>query len=346
MGIARYASRARNGGEKHSVMRPIVVLGGYGRVGRLCVSELAARTRAPLRIAGRNAQRAQSLALSIGERASPTYSDAGDSRVLLRTFEGAAAVVACCGGDLVVPLQCALELRVPFVGLSPVPLAARSQTHVAELAWKAQVPVVLHAGALPGIPGLLAESLVRRVTSIRRLRIASTGPFTATETAERDQRAQRMALAEAAPRRARRFPEVWRFSEPIGRRAVGTSTSADLVGFAESHTVDELEYLEPRDGTIARAVARVVTRSASPGFAVAARAFAGDDEREPTAELEVTAPDILALAAAVSGALAAAMLDGRVPAGLSSAREALPPALLLGELEKRGARVRLTAARG
>ncbi len=322
-------------------LQPIVVLGGYGRVGRYCVSELVARTRAPLRIAGRNAQRAESLALSVGERASATYTDAQDARVLARTLEGAAAVVACCGGDLLAPLSCALELRVPFVGLSPVPLEPRNRSHLAELAWKAQVPAVLHAGALPGIPGLLAESLVRRVASIRSLRIASTGSFVATETAQRDQRSLRMMLAGAEPRRARRLPELWRFSDPVGRRAVASAPCADLAGFAEMHCVEELAYLEPREGTLARAVARVIARSPQTGFAVAARAYSAASRSEPVAEIEVSTPDILALAAALVGTLCAALLEGRVPAGLSNAREALSPGVVLGELEKRGARIRI-----
>jgi hypothetical protein len=303
-----------------------------------------ARTRAPLRIAGRNAQRAQSLALSVGERASASYSDAQDARVLARTLEGAAAVVACCGGDLLAPLQCALELRVPFVGLSPVPLEPRNRSHLAELAWKAQVPVVLHAGALPGVPGLLAESLVRRVSSIRSLRIASTGPFIATETARRDQRALRMTLSGSEPRRARRLPELWRFSDPVGRRAVSSAPCADLAGFAEMHCVEELAYLEPPEGALARVVARVVARAPQAGFAVAARAYTAADRSEPAAEIEVSTPDILALAAALVGALTAALLEGRVPAGLSNAREALSPAVVLGELEKRGARIRIGPA--
>jgi hypothetical protein len=331
----------RDSAEEPGGGQPIVVLGGYGRVGRHCVSELVARTRAPLRVAGRNAQRAESLALSVGERAAATYTDAQDARVLARTLEGAAAVVACCGGDLLAALSCALELRVPFVGLSPVPLEPRNRGHLAELAWKAQVPVVLHAGALPGIPGILAESLVRRVPSIASLRIASTGPFVATETAQRDQRSLRMALAGAEARRGRRLPELWRFSDPVGRRAVASAPCADLAGFTEMHCVEELEYLEPREGALARVVARVVARSPKTGFAVAARAFSAASRSEPAAEIEVSTPDILALAAALAGALVAAILEGRVPAGLSNAREALSPSLVLGELEKRGARVRV-----
>ena len=308
------------------MIRPIVVLGGYGRLGRACVLELAAQTNAPLRIAGRNAQRAESLALSRGERATQCYADAGDPRVLLRALEGAAAVVACTGGNPLVALHSALELRVPFVGVSPLPLDARSRRHVAEVAWLAQVPVVVHAGAVPGIPGILAEALVRRLPAISRLRIASTGG--ATEPARPE-----------AGGLARRWPERWHFAHPIGARAVVPALSADLDGFAESHCVAELEYLEPPIRGLARTVSRLVARGAGAGFAVAARATPPGDG--PAVELEVTAADALSAAAALVGALGAALLVRRVPAGLSSLREALSPTLALGALEKRGARIRV-----
>jgi putative NAD(P)-binding protein len=322
------------------VTRPIVVLGGYGRIGRLCVQELVARTRAPIKIAGRNAQRAESVALSFEERASASYTDASQPRVLARTLEGAAAVVACCGGDLGGALQATLELRVPFVGLSPIPLGARGRAHVAELAWKAQVPIVLHAGALPGIPGLLAESLVRRLPSIRRLEIASTGPFAKSDTARRDQSAAHESLAGEASA-ARRLPELWTFAEPVGRRALVRSASADLEGFTASHLVDELRYLEPPEGWLTRAFASVLRAAGGAGFAVAARAFCGASE--PEAELEVSAADPLGPAAAIATVVTAAILQGHVPAGLASVREAISPALALGELEKRGVRVRVAA---
>ena len=309
-------------------MRPVVVLGGYGRLGRACVSEILARTRAPVRIAGRNAQRGESLALALGERTAAGYADAADPRVLARVLDGAAAVVACCGGDLLVALQTALELRVPFVGVSPLALEPRNERRVAELAWQAQVPVVLHAGAVPGIPGLLAESLVRRVPSIGRLELASTGPFAGSETAAR----------------ARSWPELWRFGDPIGRVAVASASSADLAGFAAKHLVGALRYLEPGTGALGRVIGRMVGAGARSGFAVGARAFATAEARDPTAEVELVAADPIGPAAALVGALVAALLDGRVAAGLSLAREALSPAAALGELEKRGARIRFRSA--
>jgi len=321
-------------------MRPVLVLGGYGALGRHCVAELLARTRAPVRIAGRNAQRAESLALAHGERVRASYVDATDPRVLARVVEGAALVVACCGGSALAALQTALELRAGFIGVSPLRLEPRSEKHVAELAWRAQVPVVLHAGAVPGIPGLLAESLVRRVPEIAKLELASTGPFLASDTARRDQ-AEARELAGGSSRLA--LPELWSFPEPVGRAACAAASSADLAGFAERHCVAALRYLEPSDGALGRIMARVLGRRAAAGFAVTARAFAPGDVNEPAATAELSAPDPLPLAAASVGALAAAALDGRVAAGLSLARDALAPAQLLGELEKRGARIEIRA---
>jgi hypothetical protein len=323
-------------------MRAVVVLGGYGRVGRLCVHEFAGRTRAPLVVAGRNLQRAESLALSLGDRARAIYANAHDARTLARACEGASVLVACCGGDSLVALQTALELRLGFVGVSPVPLDARTRAHLAEQAWRAQVPLVLWAGALPGLPGVLAEALVRRLPEIRRLRLASTGPYAETETARRDLAAALTPGGDEGARsaRSRWLPELWRFAEPIGTRAVVPAHSPDLERFAESHCVDELVYLEPPRGVLGRGLRRLISRAPEAGFGLAAAATAGPDPAAPpVATLELFAPSPLVPAAALAAVLAAAMLEGRVPAGLSAPREALNPSVLLAELEKRGVRI-------
>ncbi len=322
-------------------MRGVVVLGGYGRLGRLCVHELAGRTRAPLCVAGRSLQRAESLALSFGERARGMYVNAHDPRTLARALEGAGAVVSCCGGDQLVALQTALELRVPFVGLSPASLEPRSRARLAELAWRAQVPVVLWAGALPGLPGVLAEALVRKLPAIRRLRIASTGGYFETETARSEKRlptppgdvSRRAALR-------RLVPELWRFAEPVGACPVMPSWSPDLDGFAESHCVETLDYLEPPRGAIGRSLRLLVAGQPKPGFALAASACCDPDPAAPaSAEIALFAHNVLIPAAALASAITGAILEGTVPAGLSTPREALHPALLLGELEKRGVRI-------
>ncbi len=323
-------------------MRAVVILGGYGQLGRLCVHELAGRTRAPLVVAGRSLQRAESLALAFGDRARGVYANAHDTRTLARALEGAAALVACCGGDQLVALQTALELRVPFVGLSPVWLEARSRARLAELAWRAQVPVVLSAGALPGLPGILAEALVRQLPAIRHLRIASTGAWAESETARHDVTRSPTPARDASTRGALRrlLPELWRFAAPIGMRPVMPASSPDLEDFAERHCVETLSYLAPPPGLISRSLTRLVARQSDTAFGLAATAACDPDPAAPpTAGIELYAPNILTPAAAIAAVLTVAILEGRVPAGLSTPREVLHPAAALGELEKRGVRI-------
>lgn len=306
------------------------------------MQELASLSRAPLVVAGRSLQRAESLALSFGERARGVYANALDARTLARVVEGAGLLVACCGGDQIVALQVALELRVPFIGVSPLRIEARSRALVAEQAWRAQVPVVLSAGAVPGMPGIAAELLVRQLPAIRQLRIASTGAWVETETARRDSRLASVALGEDSGTGAlrRRIPELWRFAEPIGMRPVVPSSSADLDGFCESHCVETLSYLEPPRGVLGRSLGRLVSRQAEPGFALAAIASSDPEPgAKATVAIELFAPNVLIPAAALVGALGVHILDGRVPAGLSTPREVLRPAVALLALEKRGVRV-------
>jgi hypothetical protein len=179
---------------------------------------------------------------------------------------------------------------------------------------------------------VLAESLVRRLPAIQRLYVAARGAHVETETAQRDQR----SAADAGDSPRRRLPRLWSFA--AGRAPMVPVHSAELVGFAESHVVEQLVYLEPPEGLLGRALRRALRTD--PGFAVAAHAFASAGAKTPEATLEVSAPNALLPAAAFAVTLVLALLERKVPAGLSSAREALPPTLVLGELEKRGVTLR------
>ena len=318
-------------------MRPIVVLGGYGRLGRACVLELAAQTNAPLRIAGRNAQRAESLALSLGERAAPCYADAADPRVAGARARGRG------GGRRLLrrrparrPAERARAARAVHRALAAAARSAqRAPPGRARLARAGSGRAPRGGGARdPRDPGRVAgapaardrdaaDRLDRRLHARPRPRAATSGPRP---------RPPRF-------RSARRLPERWRFADPIGARALAPAACADLAGFAESHCVGALEYLEPPSRGLARSVAKLVARGAGAGFAVAARATPVGDGA--AVEVELSAPDPVAVAAALAAALAAAVLERRVPAGLSAPRDALGPAAALTALEKRGARIRI-----
>ena len=319
-------------------MRQVVVLGGYGHIGRLCVRELVERTDAHVVVAGRSVQRADALALSYGERVRGAYCNALDPRTVERALAGSEAVVACCGGDLLPLIDVALNVRVPFIGLTPVALDKRVRDLLGERSWQAGLPLVLQAGAVPGLLGIACELLVRSLPEIQELRVASTGPWLETEAALRDHRQYRARSPEPQGRAGRWLPVRWTFAE-VGARALRASSSADLEGFAEAHCVERLSYLEPARGPLARGLDRLRGDDAELSFALAAQATLLGAEGGPTASVEFYARSPLLPAAAIAGALVAGALEGALSAGLQTPRDALNPALALRELEKRGVRV-------
>ncbi len=325
-------------------MRDVVVLGGYGSLGSRVVRELAETTQARIVVAGRSIQHAEALAASFGERARGVYADACDPRVVRKVLLDAVAVIDCADGPAHGVLDAALELRVPYIGAATRACEMAALAKTAERAWQAQLPVVVHAGALPGLSGVVCDLLARRCPDIETLLVASTGPWQGTETARRAvararDGAEPAEFSERVWIRPRQRTWRWDFPEPIGARALRPLPALDLAGFPEAHCVRSFVYLEPAPGVLERGLERVLGVAPQPGFALEAvarpRGAAAGAERR----VSVEAVDPLAAAAAVVGALARAGLARRLPVGLSTPREAQNPAALLDAIEKRGIRV-------
>ncbi len=313
-------------------MEEIVVLGGYGRLGRLCVAELARTTRAGVVVAGPNIQLAQQVAAACGKRARALYCNVTDDRTFENHLSGAAAIVACGGDDLLKVLDVAIRARVPFIALAPVNMETRTRSEYQKRSWGAQVPVILDAGAVPGLPGVLAEYFVRRFPELHEIRIASTGPWLESETARQSHRVRQAAI-ESETRSWK--PLRWPFPQPIGPRWVRPAHSSDLTGFAESHCVERVVYLEPERGTLGR----IVARRESARFCLTAEAQLERKNRGPRPRVTLLAADPLHAAVAATGTLVGRILRGRMPAGFFTPREALNPILFLQGLEKRGVQV-------
>jgi hypothetical protein len=315
----------------------VVVLGGYGQLGRRCVQAIAGQGRAPVVIAGRNIQRAEALALRLEGRAAHAYADASNPRTLARAIEGASALVLCCGGELRGAIDLALEMRVPVLSPAPAPPSRAARERLAESAWKAQVPLVACAGALPGLPGVLCEVLVRRFPAIEELHVSATGRWTRSETAARD-------VLERAPRPARRRERLARWLPrhcALGgaRLALHPGSSPDLDGFAQAHCVGRLSYLEPLPWRLGARLDRLLSRGPRPVFALAAEARVGTRVHPAGCRIELQAGDPLLPATSVIASLVGAALARELPAGLLTPREARSPALLLADLDKQGVRV-------
>jgi hypothetical protein len=314
-------------------VRKVVVLGGYGRVGSACVSELLETTDCQVVIAGPSVQRAERAALSHGPRARGTYATAADPRAVEDALQDATAVVACASSPPLAALDRAIETRVPFVSLTSMRLGAASLATLGERAWEAETPVVMHAGAVPGLPGVAADWMLRQFEQVRGLRIATTGisggatPLSLPALREMVQGADLRELASWRPPRRFRFPG--------GVRLVREMASADLAGFAEAHCVGSLRYYELDPGPVGAASARLFRWPPARTFTLVAEASL---EGGGDASLVVRAESPFRAAAIVACAIVRGILEGTVPAGVLLPHEAVSPATLLDRLEKRGAR--------
>ncbi len=326
-------------------MRDVVVLGGYGRLGSLVVRELAETTQGRLTVAGRSIQHAEEVAAGIGDCARAAYADASDPRTLRKVLLDAAAVIDCTGGEHPHAIDVALELRVPWICAGTSLLEPRLIARISERAWQAQLPIVLHAGAIPGLAGVLCELLVRRCSDVEELRVASTGPWLGTEAARRDAKSLRdrrpseLCFRDRVWIRPPRGTQTWRFPDPVGERALRPGFAPDLVGFPESHCVRSFTYLEPEPGLLERGLERVLGIEPPSGFALEAVATPRAGSGAPAARASLVAPGAPSVAAAMAGTLARAILARRTALGLTTPRETLSPAALLAALEKRGLRV-------
>lgn len=320
-------------------MAKVVVVGGYGSVGDPCVRELLETTDATVVVASHNGQRASTAALARGERAQSLYLDAADPRTMSNELAGVKALVCCTNGAPLVLLERALALRIPVVCLTSFHLDRHDRLNLAERAWEAEVPMVLFAGAAPGLSGVLADALLRRFAELDEVRIASSGPWMGSASAQSDVAALRARFKPALPRQSRRARSHWVFPDPIGRQFVRRTLSPELEDFAEAHCVEHLTYLEADEHMVARGVSRLLGRERSNAFALSAEAFLTPESEVADARIDLFDDDAPHLAALVAATIVRAVLHGKVPAGLLTPREAVNPGTLLETLRARGVEV-------
>lgn len=158
----------------------IAVLGGYGRVG-FSVAELMLRaTEHRVRLIGRDAMRlgaaADTLCSSCApERVEVRVAEAADAESLQAALQGVELLVVCITGSGHIGT---LEKAITTAGVDGVDL--RYPRGVQE-AWRARDGelrsagrrVFLHAGHLPGLPGLLVRRALAVDPSLCRIRVAT-----------------------------------------------------------------------------------------------------------------------------------------------------------------------------
>jgi saccharopine dehydrogenase-like NADP-dependent oxidoreductase len=151
----------------------IAVFGGYGVFGSLVAKELA-RAGAPVRVAGRDRERAVQFAKQLGAGSEGVAADASDPDSCIRALAGATVAVSCVGpfGDLglALPESC-LSARVHYLDIADERGWFAGLRQRSGLFRERGLTAACGCSSLPGISGALAVLAAERLHEVRRARV-------------------------------------------------------------------------------------------------------------------------------------------------------------------------------
>lgn len=281
----------------------IVVFGGYGVFGSLVARELA---DLPLRIAGRDGDRAARCAAALGGEG--MAADVSDPASCARALEGARVAVSCAGpfGDLTLALpEACLAAGVHYVDIADDRGWFARLRGMSERFRSAGLAAACGCSTLPGISGALAVVAAERLQEIRRARVTLfIGNANPKGTAAVESAAAQLGRRFEAPQGTLiglRGREVVDLPPPFGPRGVYDFDSPemdlfpDLIGAREvrvkvgfesrmaTASLAAMSYLGPELGVpLSRAitpVARLASRFGHSGGCVKVELWSRDGER-------------------------------------------------------------------
>jgi hypothetical protein len=151
----------------------IAVFGGYGTFGAHASRALAA-AGCPLRIAGRDGERARAFAAGLGDRHEGIAADAGDPASCARALAGIRVAVSCAGPFPA--LGTALPESCLAAGVHYVDIADDRAWHARLRSWDGRfrerdLTAAVGCSSLPGISGALAVLAAKRLPAVERARV-------------------------------------------------------------------------------------------------------------------------------------------------------------------------------
>ena len=140
-------------------MRPdILIVGGYGEVGRRLTTLLEAREPGRVMVAGRHPEHADGV--------SARHIDLDDPASIERALEGVGVVVACTRQREPHLLRAAVRRGLAYTSIAPPRLPVAETNDLREQAKETGARIVLATGLQPGISSMLARSAVNRLGGV------------------------------------------------------------------------------------------------------------------------------------------------------------------------------------
>ena len=152
----------------------IVVLGGYGEMGKVITTDLAETFKGTIIIAGRNKKRAEEFARSLHKKNIIGMQASSNNKVLMKNVLKDANVLINATNyysNLEV-MRCALDNNVNYIDLGGLYHMAKKQMKLHKSFKKKNLIAVLGCGSTPGITNVLAEYGSKRFDRIHSIDIA------------------------------------------------------------------------------------------------------------------------------------------------------------------------------
>jgi len=331
------------------MMRPVAVLGATGGVGRAAVRHLAAAGVGPLRLGCRRPEPAAGLLDELRACGEAVAADATCPDSLARFCAGSRLVVNCAGPSHA--LLGTVALAAVESGADLVDAGGDEAVHPRLSALDTgERRLVLAAGLMPGLSGVLPRILAAGFERPRRLTAYAGGRGHLTPAAAADYLAglggggRPLAAWERGGRRSRALTPLRGIELPPfpGRVTAHPFLSAELERVARDLGLEEARWYNVFDGvhlpealarlqgTLDAAAVEEVVRAASldlfgrqPYQLVVLQLEGG--EAEPCRTLLLSAGDGIELTGAVTALVARAVLAGEVGPGLHHADSVLEP---------------------
>ncbi len=144
----------------NSQEKGILIVGGYGHVGRLIAKDMAPRFPGRVVVAGRNGERAQAFAEELGNGARGIALDATDSAAVEKALEGMMLVISCIDQEEPHLLRSAVAGGLTYIDISA---ELDLWEHARELEDEAKqngARVLIGSGLVPGTAGVMARKAV------------------------------------------------------------------------------------------------------------------------------------------------------------------------------------------
>ncbi len=147
----------------------ILVLGGYGMVGRRIAAQLASVFPAQVVIAGRDMQRAAALASEVGLGTRARRVDADDATSFGAALDDVGTVVMCVAQRDMQLLRASVERGLAYTDIAPKLAFWQGAEQMNADAQRTGACVVLGAGLSPGISNMMAARLAATVGPLDRI---------------------------------------------------------------------------------------------------------------------------------------------------------------------------------